>query len=96
MPNATINYDNDMIGWPPKTYLIELDEPMVRYDPETGEPESFTWIALCCKDSEPKESYVFPTDENGHHVDPSLTPMRKRDYGLPHAVLSQLGYTLTN
>ena len=96
MPSATIDYDKNMDAWPPTTYLVHLDEAMVRYNAETGEPEYFEWIALCCKSSEPKEAYVFPTDESGHFVDTSMIPMRRKDFGLPHSVLMQLGYTLDN
>lgn len=96
MPSATINYENNMVGWPPKTYLIQLETPMTRFDPETGDQTFYEWIALTCKESDPKEAYVFPSNENGEFVDPSMTPIRRREFGLPHAVLLNLGYTLTN
>ena len=94
---ATIHYDVNMQAWPSTTYLVELDEPISRFDPETGElVGSYTFVALCCKDSEPKAAYVFPSTEAGGFVDSTMQPMRTRDYALPQGVLSQLGYTLEN
>jgi len=96
MAQAEILYDFDMKGWPPKTYLVKLSEPMRRFDPETGEPEDFEFVALCCKESDPKAAYVFPSTEDGRFVDHSMIPIRTRDFGLPGSVLAQLDYTLTN
>lgn len=94
---ATILYDVNMRGWPPTTYLVQLSEPLARFDPETGEPAgAFEYVALCCKDSNPKAAYLFPSTETGSFVDQSMIPMRTRDFALPHAVLAQLGYTLVN
>jgi hypothetical protein len=86
----------DMANWPPTTWLVHLDEPLVRFDPETGAQTGFDYVALTCKDSEPRAAYVFPSDAEGNFVDPTMTPMRTRDYGLPHSVLAQLGFTVTN
>lgn len=93
--DAYITIDIDMSGWPPTTYLVQLSDPLRRFDPETGElAGEHEFIALCCKDSRPQAAYVFPSTETGGFVDPTMVPMRTRDYGLPHAVLAQLGYTL--
>lgn len=86
----------DMTGWPPTTWLVALDPPLKRFDPETGEPTEYGHIALTCQEAEPRGAYVFPSDETGGFVDPTMSPMRTRDYGLPQAVLAQLGYSVTN
>jgi hypothetical protein len=85
-----------MTDWPPTTWLLHLDEPMKRFDPETGEATEYDYVALTCKDSEPRAAYVFPSTAAGEFVDASMTPMRTRDYGLPHSVMAQLGYAVTN
>lgn len=85
-----------MTHWPPTTYLVKLDPPLERYNPEDGQLlDQHEYIALTCKDSEPRASYVFPATAEGDFVDDTMLPMRTRDYGLPHSVLTQLGYTLT-
>lgn len=94
MANATI-LSTDMSAWPPTTYLVQLDEPLKRYDPETGEPEEFEYVALTVQEAEPRQSYIFPANADGGFVDGQMIPMRRRDYGLPHSILMQLGYTLT-
>lgn len=96
MADATISYDVSMTGWPPTTYLVHLSEPLPRFNTETGELSGeHHWVALTCKDSEPKAAYLFPSTETGGFVDHTMVPMRTRDFALPHAVLAQLGYTLT-
>jgi|JI10StandDraft_1071094.scaffolds.fasta_scaffold3498971_1 hypothetical protein len=93
MAQATILNDVPMSGWPPTTYLVWLDTPLQRFNPEDGTLlDEHNYIALCCKDSEPRECYVFPSTETGGFVDLTMIPMRRRDYGLPQSVLAQLGY----
>jgi hypothetical protein len=85
----------NMAGWPPTTWLVHLDPPLERFSSETGELlDQHEYVALTCKDSEPRAAYLFPATEAGEFVDMTMTPMRTRDYGLPHSVLSQLGYTV--
>lgn len=96
MPSAEILYDTDMSGWPPTSYHVKLEEPLRRYNAETGEPEDYEYIALTVQEADPKQAYVFPTDAEGKFVDDQMIPMRRKDYALPHVVLIQLGYTLTN
>jgi len=86
----------DMTGWPPTTWLVRLDTPLKRFDPETGDATEYDHIALTIQDANPRASFVFPSNAEGGFVDPSMQPMRTRDYGTRDAVLGMLGYSVTN
>lgn len=84
--------DTDMSAWPPKTYHVELGEPLNRFDPETGVPEPFSYIALTLLENN-TEAYIFPSNEIGGFVDLTMTPMRRRpNSAFPHPILNDLGY----
>lgn len=94
MPQATI-LDVPMGHWPPTTTLVLLDEPLRQFSPEDGTLlAEHTHIAVCCKASDPQESYVFPSTEEGGFVDTTMTPMRRRPFGTVPDVLAALGYTV--
>lgn len=97
MPNARLMRDVDMSGWPPKTYLVQLEnQPMTRFDPETGEPEYFEYVALTVSQVG-GETFVFPSNEMGQFVDSTMVPMKRRqNFEFPHDALADLGYLLVN
>lgn len=99
MPNATLIENVDMVGWPRKTYLVLLDEPLNRFDPETGIAEPFSYIALNIGEDGngtlAEKAYIFPSNEKGEFVDTSMVPMRKLpNSSFPHTILGALGYTV--
>ena len=95
MKTATIHDEVDMQAWPPKTYLVELSDPMVKFDPETGEQIAYSWIAIQCKDSAPQGTFVFPSTSTGEFVEMTMQPMRSREFHqFPHTILASLGYTV--
>lgn len=110
MANATIIYERtitpeegdpyvvavDMTAWPPTSWLVQLDPPLRRYNPEDGTLNGeYDFVVVTCQDATPRASYVFPSNAEGGFVDPTMRPMRTRDYGTPAAVLAQIGYDVT-
>ena len=97
MLNATILDDATMTAWPPTTYLVQLDQPLRRFNPEDGTLlDEHTYIAVCCKSSEPREVHVFPATSEGGFVDSSMTPIRRRDYATIEQALQGLGYEVSH
>jgi hypothetical protein len=87
--------ETPMLHWMPTTYLVALEEPLKQFSPEDGSLiAEHDYIAVSCKVSNPQEAYVFPSDENGGIVDPTLTPIRRRPYAPVETILTDLGYTL--
>lgn len=95
---ATI-LDVPMGNWPPDSTLVEVDPPMTRFDPATGElAGEYSHVAVQVPRAEMVESdaRIYPSTPTGGFVDPTMTPIRTGSGGVLHSVLKSMGYEVTN
>lgn len=94
LPASTV-----MMSWPPDSYLVQIDPPIKRFDPATGElAGSYTHIAVQIPRAEMAENdaNIFPSTPTGQFVDPTMAPIRTVAGGVLHSVLKSMGYEVTN
>lgn len=100
MPEATIKYETPTDGWPHGTTLVELDPPLRRFDVLTGDPIDYPYVMVHVRSPEtfPGNTGVtlFPSNEAGEFVSPTMQPIGEYPYGMLHSVLKQMGYDVTN
>lgn len=95
----TVPANTVMVGWPPDSYLVQIDPPLKRFNPATGEPAGeYSHIAVQIPRAEMAENdaLVYPSTPKGEFVDSTMSPIRTVAGGVLHSVLKGLGYEVTN
>lgn len=87
-----------MAAWPPDSRLVQLDPPLHRFHPETGEKELYPYVVVQIPRAEMVENdaNIFPSTSTGQFVDSTMAPIRTVAGGVLHSVLKSMGYEVTN